>query len=1143
MPVSREELRQYLRGETGAAAPTVSSREELRRYLHGDEKAHITSREELRQYLHADAPEGSPYKAMAARVGLSIGGSVLGALIAGPPGAVLGGMVGSGGGEAVGQNLEGRKEADFGRIGAAALWGGVPIIGGKGSLLKEAGKAALKTGAAGTGEELTAQALGNDPISIGQALKVGGASAVVGGALVGAGKAIGDRLGKNNPITSTGREDVGMDAPPRPAAIPGEGAAPQPPPFTPGSQGHIDPLRPFKEAEVLAPGEVRQKYTRERPFGTLPEGGTGLPPKGDAATGPFRKSAVDADNIAPSLRRAFKDDPEAEDILMAGIEARRHARARSIDDSGVTSDARVDAEADKEVIRILNEMGLAQDAQAYQDGVRLRGEALNDIGAEAMFKLHQLEIRRFDAALDAGNIKKAELHMLNSQRWMLHLEGVTAEGARVLRGSRRRQGQIEHKRLDAMEAKIKAAEASGTVDPSSAAQMRMAVSVARHNPKGFNKFVKDTALPSFADKIYFYWLNNILSAFSTHAINIGSTAINVARAVPEAAVAAGIDAARVKIRGGERTRYAAEAVLGARVFESALRDTRKIPGAVARRVIDVTKGSKAAFDDAVAAGHQAASWKAAVKDATNVLLTRLNDIEVLPDAVGGTKYTEGLRGHVNPIKARVLHGLVGAPTKMLALADDYAKAIAMRVELHQRALREVRAQRLTGQVAQDEWARIVSDPPEDMIEAVVKKGLSATFNEPMGPRTSSVSGLRVNEGVRYLMPFVRTIGNIVKTALKGTPLGLVKAGRSLHAGQVGEAADQAAQAVVGTAFGLAMMQLADEGVFTTVGPSNQAEEINLSRTGWMPVGLRVGDHIIDATRVDPLGIQLILAAGAMELAKAGVAVDFDALAEKFMATMGNGIADKSYLDSLKTVIQAATAAGEGDVGHLGEEVAKQVVRGFVPYSSLLQNVERGLDSTPKSVRSAGQSVKKALGPFGKLGILGGDSLEPVRDVWGQPIIMPGPGVVRMLSPFRITEISNDEPTREMLRIGWAPGIAQRTFRETIGGKKVTYELTPEEYGQFAEMSGRMAKERMLAESRLPRWRTMSVDQKKGLYTRVFNESRAHIRNIMFGKVRKNAEGDESRVERKDAAPPTFDPLRGMTSPLNKKPPTAQGVLQ
>lgn len=163
----------------------------------------------------------------------------------------------------------------------------------------------------------------------------------------------------------------------------------------------------------------------------------------------------------------------------------------------------------------------------------------------------------------------------------------------------------------------------------------------------------------------------------------------------------------------------------------------------------------------------------------------------------------------------------------------------------------------------------------------------------------------------------------------------------------------------------------------------------------------------------------------------------DAVSKISMAVATN-LTNKTFLRGISDALNAIS-----DPERYGARWAQSVAGSTVP--AIFGALTRTIDPTLRRPSGPLEAIQARIPVISK-------SIKPLRNVWGEPVIIQETGPERFLSPVRRSLAIPDKSTLELIRLDIHPGTLKRKL-----GK---IELSEDEYDNLVETAGTMAHERV-----------------------------------------------------------------------------------
>lgn len=568
------------------------------------------------------------------------------------------------------------------------------------------------------------------------------------------------------------------------------------------------------------------------------------------------------------------------------------------------------------------------------------------------------------------------------------------------------------------------------------------------DPLEVQRFLDRLGDPTLSDYFYEYWYNSILSGLPTHVVNVGSNTLWAAYQVEHRTLEAGVDKVISKLRGRPQEVFMSE-------------------------VLPMLAGYRKGF-------------KRGAGKALEVIKTgKLQDME--------TKWAQemghGIIGAFDRSPSELLRKaapVLTAPTRALRAMDVWANAAGYDAQIAALAKREGRKQGLRGNDLREFESQFEGAPPEWAMENAGEFARHSTFmNDPGAIANWIVQGRDIGIDVKtkiggvkvgkikplvFVVPFVRTITNLLKRGIELTPL----VGIALARGKT--PANVIAKQIEGAVIGMFILAAIDDDRVTGEVPRSKSAREAFFRQGKLPWAIKFGNTWVQYRRVEPFNT--VIASVALAHDKIINAKDEETGVQIF-GNMADGLV-KNLIDSsyLQGVTQVLDRHGRR-AGMLQRQAAS-----LVPFSSFFRSINRALEVATEDDNTAKvRETKSLMGAFSQV-IPGLSGKMPARmNVWGEEIVLPG-GILRQWLPIKWAEESPD-PVEEMLeKVEMYPGLPRRTV--AINGVKTT--LDDDIYRNYALSYGSKAKS--------------LLSRRRGVISRIRDDAvRRKLINRMLTKIR------------------------------------------
>lgn len=523
------------------------------------------------------------------------------------------------------------------------------------------------------------------------------------------------------------------------------------------------------------------------------------------------------------------------------------------------------------------------------------------------------------------------------------------------------------------------------------------------------KMFKDRYIdsPKLQEYLYEAWYNAILSGPPTHVVNFVNNTIWGAFQIPHRVLEGGVDKALNMMTGRERTKFASEAVPMLAGYG---------PG--------IKRGAKAAW--------RVIRGKSIADDIDSKWMKDMGHIA-------------GAFSHSPNEFVRGIGKVITPPTKALRAMDVWAGSIAYSQQAAALARRAALKKGLKGierKVFEKEWLQNLPN------NKVAQKQLSeyrkyAVFTDDPGNIGKAVMYARKKiPGARLVIPFVRTIGNLIKRGVEMTP----GVGLSVAKGQ--NLTDVIAKQISGSIILYTVFDKILKGKITGPMPTDPAERASWYRQNKKPWSIMIGDTWYSYRRAEPFGTVIAFAVNTYNsITNAG---DEDTATDMFLNAANefkNYVIDSSYAQGVAKVLNR--------YGKLKGAI-QRTVASFIPYSSFFRSINRAYEAIMEG-KAYVRDDESWFGAFSQTfpGLYKG---QPIRlNVWGERESFPG-GPVRHIIPFKWAEEKGGILEKSLEELNIYPGLPSKKYTHPVTGKKLQFD--DDIYRDFVIKRGRVLKKRL-----------------------------------------------------------------------------------
>lgn len=490
------------------------------------------------------------------------------------------------------------------------------------------------------------------------------------------------------------------------------------------------------------------------------------------------------------------------------------------------------------------------------------------------------------------------------------------------------------------------------------------------------------------------YVNGLLSGIKTHMANIDGNTLMQLLHMGDLAIAARLGrflSGEEHVQIGEAQAYIHGTVAG-------ITDGVRLAGRALRRGTTVDQAADAA---SLGKGQEVVGRNA------------ISAENVSPALVG-----THLGGVINGIGA-----IIRVPSRLMGAGDELSKSMAYRAELERQAFLHVSDRVTSGQLKIEDAAQAARDfmenTPQDVQEAVEAHAKAMSFQTELGTTGRKFqSWARHIPGFVVVAPFVRTPVNIYKEAISRSPFAIVTP-RFLAAMREGGRARDLAMTKMATGSALAgfVAYHTMQGRISGGGPGDSKMRAVLMQTGWQPYSIKIGDTWHSYQRLDPIATILGIAASATELTAAINAGNSDLHPEENDLVNPTAIAIISAFS--ENVASKTFTKGFMDVANILSDPKRYVppwlrteAAALVPFSAARRTlVPLEGDDFLRSATSVIDTIKAQSG-------IPGYSLNapPLRDLFGEPRLIPKGGLLGSMSPFPQSKDKHDPVANELARV-------------------------------------------------------------------------------------------------------------------------------
>ncbi len=354
---------------------------------------------------------------------------------------------------------------------------------------------------------------------------------------------------------------------------------------------------------------------------------------------------------------------------------------------------------------------------------------------------------------------------------------------------------------------------------------------------------------------------------------------------------------------------------------------------------------------------------------------------------------------------------INLPHRMLSSADDTLKMISSRGNIYARAMQEGQDKGLTGDALSahvDTKMNNAFDASGRLVDGeALRTARMSTYTQPLmqGSIPNRVGQIFNEHPITKLANlFWKTPVDVAVADLQRTPIlqfwsktwrADFKAGGSRRAEALGKIA-------TGSAMASAASYLALSGVLVGQGPTNPDEKAVWLSEKNQPYTIKLGNHSVSMDSLGPLGSPLKIVADftqANKYLKEGHKISMGAA---ITMAFTNRLTNNSFTQGFADLVELAKSPAKWD-----SWVQKRVASTVVP--GIAKDVRDYTDPMQREIESTWDAIKNATPGLS-------NTLPPVRNILGQPILHRDGGPLAPINPFVFSNGTPDPVVSELVRL-------------------------------------------------------------------------------------------------------------------------------
>jgi hypothetical protein len=574
------------------------------------------------------------------------------------------------------------------------------------------------------------------------------------------------------------------------------------------------------------------------------------------------------------------------------------------------------------------------------------------------------------------------------------------------------------------------------------------------------KFLRRSKTAKTADALYEAWVNALLSNPVTHMVNLIGNFFHMTGQVVVRGTAAAFARARRARTGENNGVQSGEGTAMTFAIWMAMRDARQLAGKV-------------------------------FKDPSGEIMAKVEPgIKLRQNSFSAEGFeASGMWGHAFDLAGTLLT-MGRASTRGLAAGDVFFKVLGQRMEIYARAYRETALEfGDTAASRMDEFSEALADrmanPTAATQEAAFDFGRYVTFTSQLGSFGSAAQTIAANGFIRWFVPFLRTPANIIKTSWEYTPMHMAGERFRTALAQGGAAADLArARVALGTATMVGVASLARAGFITGGGPSDAKLRENLTRQGWQPYSIKIGDRYYSYKRIEPFATVIGIAA---DLAAIGGQVHdtgkYDKVVAALAVALAKNVTSKTYMEGFSKLIDVIQ-----NPDRYGQAAIENFMRTIMP--RIGANIERQFDPELRYTRSLLDALIQDVPGWSS-------TLKPKVDLWGRHVVYEtGPYGTGMVNPIYTSTEKPNPVDAEMDRLQFGMDVPG----ELIPTLTTDVRLRSDQLYDYRVKAGQFSLARAKAELLTEEYRmTKSDEYKKILLHQAIMDGRKDAQDWLLDK--------------------------------------------
>jgi hypothetical protein len=263
----------------------------------------------------------------------------------------------------------------------------------------------------------------------------------------------------------------------------------------------------------------------------------------------------------------------------------------------------------------------------------------------------------------------------------------------------------------------------------------------------------------------------------------------------------------------------------------------------------------------------------------------------------------------------------------------------------------------------------------------------------------------------------------------------------------------------------------------------------LRNSGWQPYSVKIGNRWVSYQRFEPISLLVGAAADFAQLGTYAKPEEADRFAMSVAMAVAQNITSKTWLSGLSDFFDALS-----DPKRSGERLVQRMAS-TMAVPAIVAHAAGAIDPYLRESHNILGAIRARVPGLSQ-------GLPARLTVWGDPIkrgdsLLPGAAgsALDFVSPLYTSTEKQSPLLQEVARLRAALPMPQRTLR----AHGLSHKLTPEQYREYVEGTGKPAREYLEGFVRTDEWRNMDDDAKRTFLHDTLEDYRAIARGDLKAK--------------------------------------------